>query len=64
MHINGKDNSSVEHQGESEPLYHHRSHLFIDAVAFDIDHQEHHHWVQYIQTTWLLQRAVHPPQQQ
>ena len=30
LHINGKDNSSVEHQGENEPLYHHRSHLFID----------------------------------
>ena len=49
LHINGKDNSSVEHQGESEPLYHHRSHLFIDAMAFDIDHRVHHHWVQYIQ---------------
>ena len=49
MHINGKDNSSVEHQGESEPLNHHRSHLFIDAVAFDVDHRVHHHWVQYIQ---------------
>ena len=49
MHINGKDNSSVEHQGESEPLYHHRSHLFIDAMAFDVDHQAHRHWVQYIQ---------------
>ena len=42
-------NFSVEHQGESEPLYHHRSHLFIDAMAFDIDHRVHHHWVQYIQ---------------
>ena len=49
MHINGKDNSSVEHQGQSEPLYHHRSHLFIDAMALDIDHRVHHHWVQYIQ---------------
>ena len=49
LHINGKDNSSVEHQGESEPLYHHRSHLFIDAMAFDIDHRVHHHWVQHIQ---------------
>ena len=49
LHINGKDNSSVEHQGESEPLYHHRSHLFVDAMAFDNDHRVHHHWVQYIQ---------------
>ena len=52
MHINSKDNSSIEHQGESEPLYHHCSHLFVDAIiamAFDIDHRVHHHWVQYIQ---------------
>ena len=27
----------------------HRSHLFIDAMAFDIDPRVHHHWVQYIQ---------------
>ena len=49
LHINSKDSSSVEHQGENEPLYHRRSHLFIDATAFDIDHRVHHHWAQYIQ---------------
>ena len=43
LHINSKDNSSIEHQGENEPLYHHRSHLFIDAMAFDIAHRVHHH---------------------
>ena len=32
-----------------EPLYHHRSHLFIDAMVFDIDHKIHQHWVHYIQ---------------
>ena len=30
LHINGKDNSSVEHQGESEPLYHH--HVNLNSV--------------------------------
>ena len=59
MHINGKDNSSIDHQGESEPLYHHRSHLFIDAMAFNIDRRVHRHWVQYIQQHGL-QRPAHP----
>ena len=49
LHINGKDCSPIEHPGETEPLYHHRSHLFIDAMAFDIDHKIHQHWVHYIQ---------------
>ena len=49
LHINGKDCSTIEHHGETEPLYHHRSHLFIDAMAFDIDHKIHQHWVHYIQ---------------
>ena len=49
MHINGKDCSTIEHHGETEHLYHHRSHLFMDAMAFDIDHKIHHHWVSYVQ---------------
>ena len=49
LHINGKDSSTIEHQGETELLYHHRSHLFVDAMAFDIDHKMHQHWVHYIQ---------------
>ena len=57
LHINGKDNSSVEHQGENEPLYHHRSHLVIDAMAFDIDHRVHHHCRVYVweKDVWELQ---------
>ena len=49
LHINGKDCSTIEHRGETEPLYHHRSHPFIDAMAFDIDHKIHQHWAHYIQ---------------
>ena len=49
LRINGKDCSTIEHHGETEPLYHHRSHLFIDAMAFDIDHKIHQHWVHYTQ---------------
>ena len=49
LHINSKDSSTIVHQGEIEYLYHHRSHLFIDAMAFNIDHKIHQHWAHYIQ---------------
>ena len=39
LYINGKDSSTIEHQGEIEPLYHHRSHLFIDDDGIRIRRQ-------------------------
>ena len=37
LHINSKTTQPLNIK-VSEPLHHHRSHLFIDAMAFDIDH--------------------------
>ena len=45
LHINGKNCSTIKHHGQTDPLYHHQSHLFIDGMAFDIDHKVHQHWV-------------------
>ena len=66
LHINGKDSSSVERSGENEPLYHHRSHLFINAMpCYGFRHRSpstsplgsaH-------STTWFLQRPAHPDEQ-
>ena len=49
LRINGKDFSTIEHHGETEARYHHRSHLFNNAMAFDIDRKIHQHWIHYIQ---------------